>query len=70
MAENKIIIKDICCGDSIFIIARAREKVGGVVGGVRLSGKCSGNNSVIKDDMADVRSTVSGAGTERLSSQR
>lgn len=39
-------------------------------GGGRLTGINGGNNSVIKDDMADVRSTVSGAGTERLSSQR
>lgn len=41
-AENKIIIKDICCGDSIFIIARAREKVEGGgrgTGGVALEWK-------------------------------
>lgn len=47
---NKIIIKDICSGDSTFIIAQARKK------GPK-PGTCSANN-VIKDNMAAVRSTV------------
>lgn len=67
--KNKIIIKDICLwGFNFHYGADQSERAG--EGPRLLSGKCSGDNSVIKDDMADVGSAVSGDGTERLSSRR